>query len=84
MKIHIKSPGSLYTTVVDPDVNDVRITHAYIGPTFVTIDGATLAVCMRDNGFELVYRAGPDNEIDEETRITLNAQHGMASRRVVL
>lgn len=53
MKIVIGDPGEQSPTVIDPGVQAVTITETFLGVTFVTADGARLAVCMRDDGYEV-------------------------------
>ena len=62
MKIAISNESSEYCTFIDTDAQDVLITEAYIGPKLVTNDGEELAVCMRDNGFEVTYIDDDDVE----------------------
>lgn len=70
MKITMKEPEGPYSCTLDTEVMTTTITEAFIGPVFVTADGETLAVVMRDSGFELMYQAGPR---EESVSIRLNA-----------
>ena len=62
MKITLSNPASDYVTHIDTEVQDVLVTEAYIGLKLVTNDGEELAVCMRDNGFEVTYIDDDDVE----------------------
>lgn len=55
MKITLSNPDNDYSARIDTEALDVLITEAFLGCTFVSSDGEELHVCMRDNGFELVY-----------------------------
>ncbi len=55
MKIRIKTNSSPNETVIDPGVARVQIEQAYLGCSFVTPEGETLHVSMRDSGFEISY-----------------------------
>lgn len=52
--ITIKTPNSPYGAEINTEVMDVEIREAYIGVLFISDSGKTLAVSMRDGGFELI------------------------------
>ncbi len=60
-KISIKEPDGPYGCVLDTKVADVIITEAFLGVGFETPAGEKLAVCMRDNGFEIRYCANGED-----------------------
>lgn len=53
MKITISEPEGPYQATIDTDVMDVTIREAFLGAGFVTDGGCRLAVCMRDDGYEV-------------------------------
>jgi len=55
MKITITADPDFEPTTIHPGVSDVDITEAFLGVRFTTEDGAHLAVCMRDDGYEVRY-----------------------------
>lgn len=54
-KILLKEPDGPYSTEIDTRVMNVEIRETYLGVKFITDEGNTLSVSMRDSGFELVY-----------------------------
>lgn len=84
-KIKLKVKDSPYETRIDTDVMDVEITEAFLGVRFVTADGKTLSVSIRDGGFELQASYGTQIALDFEKRhskidtCSIRAQHGIHS-----
>jgi ferredoxin-fold anticodon binding domain-containing protein len=56
-KILLSEPKGPYSGTLDTEVMDVTITEVYTGVGFVTQDEEYLSICMRDNGYELMYNA---------------------------
>lgn len=55
-KIFIRNdPEKFPACQLDTQTSDVEILDAFLGVVFVTKQGERLAVCMRDNGFEVHY-----------------------------
>lgn len=50
----IKLIGPPYTHI--DTANEVEIREAFTGPLFITGEGETLGICMRDSGFEMTYQ----------------------------
>jgi len=53
MLINLSEPEGPYSCELNTEVMRVEIREAYIGPMFITENGQTLVVIMRDDGFEL-------------------------------
>ena len=59
MKITLSEPDGPYQATIDTDAFDVTIREVFIGVGFETADGCRLAVCMRDDGYEVRVDDGP-------------------------
>lgn len=59
MKLEIQPFGAMDPVSLQLGVGVVAIRECFEGLTFVTSDGEQLSVCMRDSGFEVLYR--PDD-----------------------
>ena len=57
-KIKLSGPSNPYSAEIDTGAMYVEIKEAFVGVKFVTKDGETLAVSMRDSGFEIKYSVG--------------------------
>lgn len=54
-KILLKEPDGPYSAEINTGAMDVEIRNAYIGVKFITEEGKTLSISMRDGDFELIY-----------------------------
>ena len=60
------------TLTVEPDgASRVVLRQVFNGVTFITEDGETLVVNMRDSGFEIAYQTCPDDAVE-----SISLQHG--------
>jgi hypothetical protein len=59
MKITIAAPDGPYKAEIDTEVMDVTLRDVFIGVGFETADGVRLAVCMKDDGYEVRLDDGP-------------------------
>lgn len=59
MKITMSEPDGPYGATIDTGVMDVTLRDVFLGVAFETADGCRLAVCMRDNGYEVRLDDGP-------------------------
>lgn len=53
--IKLSQPDGPYSAEIDAGVMAVEIRNAFLGVKFITDSGATLAVSMRDGGFEIMH-----------------------------
>ena len=58
-KIALNEPDRPYVVVIDTEVMEVTLREVFLGVVFVTEDGCRLAVCMRDDGYEVRLDDGP-------------------------
>lgn len=55
-KIILSEPDGPYKTTIDTEVMKVELREVFLGVSFVTDNGEKLAVSMRDDGFEVIYK----------------------------
>lgn len=60
--IKLSQPDGPYSAEIDAGVMAVEIRKAFLGVRFITEDGATLSVSMRDGGFEIVHGRETDTQ----------------------
>jgi len=62
-KITLSAPNGPYRAEIDTEVMDVEISEAFIGVSFITLEGKKIGISQRDGNFEIMYTGEPPSLI---------------------
>ncbi len=57
--ITLKEPEGPYAAIIETKAMVLELREVFVGVRFITKEGNTLSVCMRDDGYELMYNGKP-------------------------